>query len=164
MTVEPWREPKPTIEQVRRLVERIRSYARSSRIMGLLSTISLLVLMGQLGILVYTNFIPIFWGGSPIYLPDWFYYIMMITFALSMVIYGLTATINGRLNRYMLEYKKIGVVVQLRCEQCNRTSERVWEKEDFIFKNEGVCACGGSQYISHMYIMPLPLKKDSSTL
>ncbi|MFW9831409.1 MAG: hypothetical protein ACFFD8_06510 [Candidatus Thorarchaeota archaeon] len=164
MTIESWQEPKPTIDQVRKLVERIQSYVRTSRIMGMLSTVLLLVLMIQLGILVYTNFMPIFWGTPPLLLPDWFYYVLMITFALSMVIYGVAGTINGRLNRYLLEYKKIGVVVQLRCEACNRHSERVWEKDDFIFKEEGICACGGKQFISQMYIMPLPLKKKDSEL
>lgn len=132
--------------------------------MGRISTVLLLVLMIQLGILMYTNFMPIFWGTPPLYLPEWFYYILMITFALAMVIYGVAGTINSRLNRYILEYKKIGVVVQLRCEECNRTSERVWEKEDYIFKEEGICACGGKQFISQMYIMPLPLKKKGADL
>ncbi len=164
MTVEPWKEPKPSIDQVRKLVERIRSYARSSKIMSMFSTILLLALMVQLGILMYTNFLPIFLGGAIILLPDWFFYILMITFALSMVIYGVAGTINSRLNRYLIEYRRIGVVVQLRCEECNRTSERVWEKEDFIFKKEGNCACGGTKYISQMYIMPLPIKKEVSEL
>lgn len=160
MTTEPWREPKPTIDQVRRLVERIGSYIRSSRIMSTLSTILLLALMIQLGILMYTSFFPMFFGGIPIILPEWFYYVLMLTFLFSMVIYGITGTINARLNRYISEYRKIGVVVQLRCAKCNRTSERVWNKDDYIFKEEGTCACGGAQYISHMYIMPLPFKKQ----
>jgi hypothetical protein len=164
MTVEPWQEPKPTIDQLRRLVTRIQSYARTSRIMGYLSATILIVLMIQLGILVYSNFFPFFWGTPFIPLPEWFYYVMFITFALSMLVYGVTGTINGRLNRYILEYKKIGVVVQLRCDQCKRTSERVWEKEDFVFKKEGLCACGGTQFISQMYIMPLPLKKGGTEL
>ncbi|MFX1405154.1 MAG: hypothetical protein ACFE9D_11915 [Promethearchaeota archaeon] len=163
MTVESWREPKPTIAQLRRLVERIKSYARTSRFMGYLSTTILTILMIQLGILVYSYFLPIFWGTS-LFLPEWFYYVMFITFALSMVIYGVTGSINARLNRYIIEYKKIGVVVQLRCEECNRTSERVWEKDDYIFKKEGTCACGGKQFISQMYLMPLPLKKDGTDL
>ena len=164
MTVETWQEPKPTIAQLRRLVERIQSYARTSRLMGYLSTAILLILMIQLGILVYSNFFPFIWGTPLVILPEWFYYIMFITFALSMVVYGVAGTINGRLNRYILEYKKIGVVVQLRCEECNRTSERVWEKDDFVFKKEGMCACGGTKYISQMYIMPLPLKKSEENL
>ncbi len=158
MTVEPWQEPKPTMDQLRRLVARIQSYARTSRIMGYLSTIFLIGLMLQFGILVYSQFLYFLWFPAPIYLPEWFYYVMFITFALSMVIYGLANTVNARLNRYIIEYRRIGVVVQLRCEECNRTSDRVWEKDDFVFKKEGQCACGGTQYVSQMYIMPLPLK------
>ena len=159
MTVEVWKEPKPTIDQVRRLIERIRSYARSSRIMSTTSSLLLLALMMQMGIMMYAFFLPSFFGGTPIFLPDWFYYVLVITFAVSMLVFGVATTINNRLNRYILEYRKIGVVSQLRCEACNRTSERVWEKGDFIFKPEGLCACGGKQFVSQMYIMPLPLKK-----
>jgi hypothetical protein len=164
MTVKPWQEPKPTIDQLRRLVNRIKSYARTSRFMGYFSTAILIVLMIQLGILVYTQFLFFLWSTEPLFLPSWFYYVMFITFALSMVVYGIAGTVNSRLNRYLLEYKKIGVVVQLRCQECNRTRERVWEKDDFIFKKEGECACGGSEYISQMYIMPLPLKDDQKDI
>lgn len=164
MSVEPWQEPKPTIDQIRRLVDRIRSYARSSRIMSMLSSGLLIVLMLQIGILMYASFLPSFLGGTPIPLPEWFYYILMITFVLSMIIYGVTGTINSRLSRYLIEYKKIGVVVQLRCEACKRDSERVWEKGDYIFKPEGMCACGGKQFISQMYIMPLPLKTKKTEI
>jgi hypothetical protein len=164
MTVEPWREPKPTIAQLRRLVERIKSYARTSRLMGYLSTAILTILMIQLGILVYSYFIPIFWGTPFPPLPEWYFYVMFITFALSMVVYGVTGSVNARLNRYIIEYKKIGIVVQLKCEECNRTSERVWEKDDYIFKTEGTCSCGGQQFISQMYLMPLPLKKGGKEL
>ncbi|MFX1491321.1 MAG: hypothetical protein ACFFBU_03620 [Promethearchaeota archaeon] len=159
MTVDPWREPKPTIDQVRKLVQRIQSYVRTSRIMGIVSSILLLALMIQMGILIYMNFLPFFLGGIPFPLPEWFYYVLMLTFLFAMIVYAITGTVNARLNRYMLEYKKIGVVVQLRCEACDRTSERIWEKEDYIFKKEGTCACGGTQFISQMYIMPLPIKK-----
>lgn len=159
MTVDPWREPKPTIDQVRRLVQRIQSYVRTSRIMGIVSSILLLALMIQMGILIYMNFLPFFLGGIPFPLPEWFYYVLMLTFLFAMIVYAITGTVNARLNRYMLEYKKIGVVVQLRCEACDRTSERIWEKEDYVFKKEGTCACGGTQFISQMYIMPLPIKK-----
>ncbi|MFX1540597.1 MAG: hypothetical protein ACFFBX_07480 [Promethearchaeota archaeon] len=159
MTVDPWREPKPTIDQVRRLVQRIQSYVRTSRIMGIVSSILLLALMIQMGILIYMNFLPIFLGGIPFPLPEWFYYVLMLTFLFAMIVYAITGTVNARLNRYMLEYRKIGVVVQLRCEACDRTSERIWEKEDYVFKKEGTCACGGTQFISQMYIMPLPIKK-----
>lgn len=164
MTVESWQEPKPTIDQLRRLVNRIKSYVRTSRFMGYFSTAILIVLMLQLGILVYTQFLFFLWTPEPLFLPNWFYYVMFITFALSMVVYGIAGTVNSRLNRYILEYKKIGVVVRLRCEECNRTRERVWEKDDFIFKKEGECACGGSEYISQMYIMPLPLKDDQTDI
>ncbi len=159
MTVDPWREPKPTIDQVRRLVQRIQSYVRTSRIMGIVSSILLLALMIQMGILIYMNFLPFFLGGIPFPLPEWFYYVLMLTFLFAMIVYAITGTVNARLNRYMLEYRKIGVVVQLRCEACDRTSERIWEKEDYVFKKEGTCACGGTQFISQMYIMPLPIKK-----
>ncbi|MDO8057049.1 MAG: hypothetical protein Q6361_09335 [Candidatus Hermodarchaeota archaeon] len=159
MTVEVWKEPKPTIDQVRRLIARIRSYARSSRIMSTASSLLLLALVIQMGIMMYAFFLPSFFGGTPIFLPDWFYYVLVITFAVSMLVFGVASTINNRLNRYILEYRKIGVVSQLRCEACSRTSERVWEKGDYIFKPEGTCACGGKQVISQMYIMPLPLKK-----
>ena len=162
MTVEVWKEPKPTIDQVRRLIERIRSYARSSRIMSTMSSLLLFILMAQMGIMMYAFFLPSFFGGTPIYLPDWFFYVLVITFGLSMTIIFISSTINNRLNRFLLEYRKIGVVSQLRCEACNRTSERVWEKGDFIFKAEGTCACGGSQFVSQMYIMPLPLKKKKA--
>jgi hypothetical protein len=132
--------------------------------MGYLSTGVLLILMIQLGILVYSQFFPFFWGTPIIFLPEWFYYVMFITFALSMIVYGAAGTINSRLNRYILEYRKIGVVVQLKCEECNRTSERVWEKDDYIFKKEGLCECGGTQVVSQMYLMPLPLKKGEKDL
>ena len=159
MTVEVWKEPKPTIDQVRRLIARIRSYARSSRIMSTASSLLLLALMIQMGIMMYAFFLPTFFGGTPLLLPDWFYYVLVITFAVSMLVFGVASTINNRLNQYILQYRKIGVVSQLRCEACNRTSERVWEKGDYIFKPEGTCSCGGKQVISQMYIMPLPLKK-----
>ncbi|MDO8124087.1 MAG: hypothetical protein Q6364_06875 [Candidatus Hermodarchaeota archaeon] len=162
MTVEPWQEPKPTIDHVRRLVQRIQSYARTSRIMGLISSALLVSLMIELGILMYMTYIPLILTGSGFPLPQWFYYLLMLTFVLSMVIYGIAGTVNARLNRYILEYRKIGVVVKLQCDECGRTSERIWEKDDFVFKKAGTCACGGSQYISQMYIMPLPLEKKDA--
>jgi len=87
-----------------------------------------------------------FFGGTPLYLPDWFYYVLVITFAVSMLVFGVASTINNRLNRYIIEYRKIGVVSQMRCEVCNRTSERVWEKGDFIFTD--------LRYLCFRYLIP----------
>jgi len=163
MTGEPWTEPNWTVDQVRKLGRRIRSLARTNSLTSVVSTILFSVLMLELAILMYTSFFPLFMGGMPlITLPEWFYSILLVTFMISIVIYAIAGTFNERLNRLLQVYHKVGVVVKMQCTSCNRESERTWQKDDYIFKNEGVCACGGPTFISQMYLMPLPIKKPLS--
>lgn len=163
MTSKPWTEPTWTVDQVRKLGRRIRSMARTNKITSVASTILLSALMLELAILMYTSFFPMFMPGLPlILLPEWFYSILLVTFMISMVIYAVAGTFNERLNRLLQVYRKVGVVVKMQCTACSRVNERTWQKDDFIFKDEGTCACGGPTFISQMYLMPLPIKKTLS--
>jgi hypothetical protein len=160
MSSEPWSEPTWTVDQVRKLGRRIRSLARTNKFASFVSTVLFSVLMLELVILLYTSFYPMFIGGMAlITLPEWFYSTLLVTFMISIVVYAVAGTFNDRLNRLLQVYQKVGIVVKMQCASCSRLSERTWQKGDYIFKDEGVCACGGPTFISQMYLMPLPIKK-----
>jgi hypothetical protein len=115
--------------------------------------------MLEFAIWMYTSFPGIFGMVSYIVLPEWFFGVFFITLMLAFVVYIVAGSIRGRLEHLLRVFQKVGVVVGTRCEACSRDGERTWTKGDFVFKEEGECACGGSTYISKMFLMPLPLKK-----
>ncbi len=114
--------------------------------------------MIEFAIWMYTS-VPILGMVSYIILPEWFYGVFFITIMVAMVVYVVAGSIRGRLGHLLQVFRKVGVIVGTRCEQCSRTGERTWTKGDFIFKEEGECECGGSTYVAKTYLMPLPLKK-----
>lgn len=121
----------------------------------------MLILMIEFAVLMYTSFGGIFGMGISIILPVWFYGVLIVTFMIAMVVYIVAGSVRGQLTRLVQVFRKVGVIAGTRCSQCSRTDERTWVKSDFVFKEEGECACGGSTYISKVYLMPLPLKKPT---
>jgi hypothetical protein len=119
----------------------------------------MLVLMIEFAIWMYTSFPGIFGMVTYFVLPEWFFGVFFITIMLAMTVYIVSGSIRGRLGHLLNVFRKVGIIVGTRCEACQRTGERTWVKGDFVFKEEGKCACGGSTYVAKMYLMPLPLKK-----
>jgi len=164
MTNEPWSEPTWSVEQLRKLGLRIKSLVRVNKVASPISSLLLSIFMLEIGLLIYTYFLQGLLPGLPVILPvEWmpsFYGLLVLTFMISMVVYVVAGSIHDRLSFLLERYNKVAVVVKLRCEKCGRTDERTWSKDDYVFKEEGTCACGGHQIISQVYLMPLPLKKS----
>lgn len=160
MTGEPWSEPTWSVDQLRKLGKRIKSLVRVNKVTSPVSSLMLSAFMLEVGLLIYSTFLQGMLPGLPaILLPDWFYGVLILTFMISMAVYFVAGSIHDRLSYLLERYNKVGLVVKIRCEKCGRTDERTWSKNDYIFKDEGTCACGGPQVISQVYVMPLPLKK-----
>jgi len=163
MTGESWSEPTWSVDQLRKLANRIKSLLRVNKVTSPISTLMLSAFMLEIGLLIYSQFLPLMLPGLPQILPnpppEWFYGVLILTFMISTVLYIVAGSIHGRLSYLLERYNKVGLVVKIRCEKCGRTDERTWRKDDYIFKDEGVCACGGPRFISQVYVMPLPLKK-----
>jgi hypothetical protein len=160
MTGEPWSEPTWSVDQLRKLANRIKSLVRVNKVTSPISTLMLTAFMLEIGLLIYAQFLPAMLPGLPrILLPESFFGVLILTFMISTVVYIVAGSIRDRLSYLLERYNRVGVVVKIRCEKCGRTDERTWRKDDYIFKDEGVCACGGPRSISQVYVMPLPLKK-----
>jgi hypothetical protein len=114
----------------------------------------------EVGLFIYASFAPLMLPGSTVgQLASYLVGPLVLTGMVSMAVYIVAGNINDRLSYLLERYNKIGVVVKIRCEKCGRTDERTWSNNDYIFKEEGTCACGGPRFISQVYLMPLPLKK-----
>ena len=162
MTAEIWTEPTWTIDQIRKLGKRIRSLARTNKLTSTIANALIIMLLLEIAIFFYVGFLPTFMGGTaPFVLPEWFFYVLIVTFMISMSIYLAAGSLRGRLGHLLEVYRKVGIIVETRCAKCNRLDERSWQQNDYVFKDVGTCSCGGSEYISQMYIVPLPLKKAS---
>ncbi len=160
MKTEPWIEPTWTVDQVRKLGERIRSLVRTNKLTSVISSLLLVILMLELGVFMYLDFVPRLMYGAPVLgLPDWYFGVLFLTFMVAMVVYLVAGSIAQRLGRLIQVYRKVGVLVKLACSKCGRTSIRTWQKDDYVFKDEGTCACGGPKYVNQMYLMPLQLKE-----
>jgi hypothetical protein len=161
MPGEPWSEPTWSVDQLRKLANRIKSLLRVNKVTSPISTLMLSAFMLEIGLLIYSQFLPAMLPGLPqILLPEWFFGVLILTFMISTVVYIVAGSIRDRLSYLLERYNRVGVVAKIRCEKCGRTDERTWRKDDYIFKDEGVCACGGPRFISQVYVMPLPLKKS----
>jgi hypothetical protein len=160
MTGEPWNEPTWSVDQLRKLGQRIKSLVRVNKVTSPISSLLLTVVMLEVVLVVYSMFGSLLLPGLPtIVLPSWFYGTLILTVMISFAVTIVAGSIHDRLSYLLERYNKVAVVVKTRCEKCGRTDERTWKKDDYIFKDEGVCACGGPRIVSQVYLMPLPLKK-----
>ena len=161
MTGDPWSEPTWSVDQLRKLGLRIKSLVRANRVTSPISNVMLTAFMLEIGLLIYWQFLPQMLPGllPLVILPSWYYGVLILTFMISTAVYVVAGSIHDRLAYLLERYNKVAVVVKIRCEKCGRTDERTWKKDDHIFKDEGVCACGGPRTLSQVYLMPLPLKK-----
>jgi hypothetical protein len=160
MTGEPWTEPTWTVDQLRKLGKKISSLVRMNKVTSPISTVLVSALMLEVAFFIYLLLMPVMWPGSgSSQILSWLPGVLILTFMISMAVSIVAGSINDRLSYLLERYNKIGVVVKIRCEKCGRTDERTWSKDDYVFKEEGTCACGGPRFISQVYLMPLPLKK-----
>ncbi len=160
MSDEKWQEgPSWTVDRVRKLGRRIKSLVRTNKFASRVSSILMLILMIEFALWMYMSF-PIFGIVIPTTetISTAFLGTFFITIMVAMVVYVVAGSIRGRLNHLLQVFRKVGVIIGTLCSECNRTGERTWAKGDFVFKEEGTCACGGSTYVSKMYLMPLPIK------
>ena len=118
------------------------------------------LLVLEIGFFMYFFFSSL-WGMQMPPPPEWFTGVLLLTFMITITISAVAGSIHDKLIHLLEVYRKVGIVVQIKCARCGRISERTWNKGDYVFKPEGTCACGGETHISKMYMMPLPIKVPS---